>query len=29
VLALVASLKLSEAQKVSCGKRIIALYEAF
>ena len=29
VLALVASLKLSEAQKVACGKRLIAFYEAF
>jgi hypothetical protein len=29
VLALIASLKLSEAQKVACGKRLIAFYEAF
>lgn len=29
VLELVASLKLSEAQKVACGKRLIAFYEAF
>lgn len=29
VIALIASLKLSEAQKVACGKRLIAFYEAF
>lgn len=29
VLNLIASLKLSEAQKVACGKRLIAFYEAF
>ncbi|ESX98702.1 hypothetical protein X755_15195 [Mesorhizobium sp. LNJC405B00] len=29
VLDLIASLKLSEAQKVACGKRLIAFYEAF
>lgn len=28
VLALVADLKLSEAEKVECGKRLIAFYEA-
>lgn len=29
VLQLVANLKLSEAEKVACGKRLIAFYEAF
>ncbi len=29
VIELIASLKLSEAQKVACGKRLIAFYEAF